>query len=195
MKPKILIIILAFLAILLVIFNLLNRLYQSLEVVAVFPADGATEIDLEPFLKIQFNRQPEVLVIRSQPEIDYSLQTKENTTTLVLNQPLKPETQYTLTILVQGKEVFSWSFTTRLMTESEVVEEEIEESLKDYPLISLVPYETENFEIRYEAPLFLIIKIKKGKADLIKEEVLDWIRSNGVDPATHQIEWLTPESP
>lgn len=191
-RTKILIIILAFVIGGLVGLNLLNRLYQPLKVVSVSPFEGAENVALDTSLKIQFNREPEVLSLMAHPEIDFSLGISHTTATLVLNQPLKPETKYSLAVLYQEKEVFSWSFTTRELTENESVEEEVEMSKKSYPLIDFVPYETENFKISYEAPLFLQIEIKKGKVDLIKEEVLDWILSKGVNPATHKIEWLTP---
>lgn len=193
MRPKILIIILAFLVIILAVFNLLNKLYQPVKVISVSPFNGAENIELYPSLQIRFNREPETLSFKAQPEIDYSLQTSNTTATLALNQPLKPETQYSLTILSKEKEVFSWSFTTRFLTETEVIEEEREMSKKSYPLIDFVPYETENFKITYEAPLFLQVRIKKGKVNLIKEEILDWIRSKEINPASHQIEWLTPD--
>lgn len=173
-------------------FNLFKKPYQPLQVISVSPLNGAENVDLDVSLEIRFNRQPTTFSVLSQPEIDYSLQTSNSTVTLVLNRPLKPKTQYSLTVLSQGKTIFAWSFTTRLFTEGEAIEEEIKITQKTYPLIDFVPYETENFRIAYEDPLYLRVKIKKKNVSAIKKEVLDWIRSKGVDPQTHQIEWVTP---
>lgn len=80
---------------------------------------------------------------------------------------------------------------TKSLTEAELVQEEMEGTKESYPLIKFVPYETENFEIRYEAPLFLRVTIKKENVETIKKEVIQWIRSKGIDPVGHRIEWTT----
>lgn len=191
-QPKTLIIILILLIIVLAALNLFKKPYQPLQVISVSPLNSAEDVDLDVPLEIRFNREPTTFSVLSQPEIDYSPQTSDTTLTLVLNQPLKPKTQYSLTVLSQGKTISSWSFTTRLFTEGEAIEEEIKITQETYPLIDFVPYETENFRIAYEEPLYLRVKIKKKNVSTIKKEVLDWIRSKEVDPQTHQIEWLTP---
>lgn len=62
-----------------------------------------------------------------------------------------------------------------------------------FPLIKSLPYKTDRFSIDYKAPLSLKIEIKIATQTAeIKKEVLDWIKSKGVDPETHQINWLTP---
>lgn len=73
--------------------------------------------------------------------------------------------------------------------------EDLLKSLKqEFPLIEFVPYQTDEFSINYQAPLYLKVKIKTPtKTESIKQEVLNWIQSKGVDPNTHQIDWLTPE--
>lgn len=192
MQPKTLIIILILLIISLAALNLFKKTSQPLQVISVSPLNGAENVDLDVSLEIRFNREPTTFSVLSQPEIDYSLQTSNSTVTLVLNRPLEPKTQYSLTVLSQGKAISSWSFTTRLFTEGEAIKEEIKITQKAYPLIDFVPYETENFRIAYEDPLYLRVKIKKKNVSAIKKEVLDWIRSKGVDPQTHQIEWVTP---
>lgn len=71
---------------------------------------------------------------------------------------------------------------------------ELLQSLKEkFPLVAFLPYENENFSIDYAAPLSLKVEIKIAtQAAQIKREVLDWISSRGVDPATHQIKYFTP---
>lgn len=73
-------------------------------------------------------------------------------------------------------------------------EKEIINSLKtNFPLVEFVPFENENFKIDYRAALTLGVVIKKGGKQDVEKQVLSWIKSKGVDPATHKIEYLTPE--
>jgi len=59
---------------------------------------------------------------------------------------------------------------------------------KRFPLQKFLPYTEENFTLGYIGPLFLKITLKKDAPE-IRQGVLDWIWSKGVDPATHQIKW------
>lgn len=69
--------------------------------------------------------------------------------------------------------------------------EEILKGLKEeYPLRDYVPYIAENFAIDYLKPLSLKVFLKKDTPG-VREEVLAWIRSKGVDPTTHRIDWGT----
>jgi len=55
-----------------------------------------------------------------------------------------------------------------------------------YPLLSSLPYENQQFRINYQAPLKLIVKIKQDTQAEIQPLVNQWIQSQGVDPSTHQ---------
>lgn len=70
---------------------------------------------------------------------------------------------------------------------------DILESLKErFPLIEFLPYETERFSIDYIAPFHLQVKIKNTEqVEEIKLEVINWIREKGINPKTHQIDWVT----
>lgn len=72
--------------------------------------------------------------------------------------------------------------------------EQLLRSLKErFPLIEFVPFETENFRLDYQAPLHLEVVIKKPtQSAQIKEEVRNWLWKQGVNPATHKIDWVTP---
>lgn len=63
--------------------------------------------------------------------------------------------------------------------------EEIDKKLtKRFPLFPYLPYETKDFSIKYLGPLKLEIFLATESARI---QALDWIRSKGVDPTTHQI--------
>lgn len=66
------------------------------------------------------------------------------------------------------------------------------ESLKTrFPLIEFLPYKNDRFSIDYKAPLSLKVEVKIATQTAeIKKEVLDWIKSKGVDPSIHQIEFI-----
>jgi len=69
---------------------------------------------------------------------------------------------------------------------------EIIKSLKGkFPLVEFLPYETENFYLDYVAPLHLQVTIKKATISAqIREEVFSWIKSKGVNPQTHKIDFI-----
>jgi len=69
---------------------------------------------------------------------------------------------------------------------------QILESLKEkFPLVEFLPYETENFYLDYVAPLHLRATIKKATdSSQVKQEILNWINSKGVDPKTHKIDFI-----
>lgn len=58
----------------------------------------------------------------------------------------------------------------------------------NYPLLDYIPYKTPFFSIDYTKPLTLQVVLVKDTSE-VRQEVLDWIRSKGVDPSTHKIEW------
>jgi len=72
--------------------------------------------------------------------------------------------------------------------------EEILDSLKKkFPLIEFLPYETNNFSVDYIAPLHLQVRIKNATFSAqIKQEATNWIKSHGIDPSTHKIDWVIP---
>ena len=65
-----------------------------------------------------------------------------------------------------------------------------EDTYRGYPLFDYTPYETTNWKITYLKPLILVVTLKKDTPE-VRQEVLDWIKSKGVDPSTHKIEWKT----
>lgn len=67
--------------------------------------------------------------------------------------------------------------------------EEIIQSLrKKFPLYDWAPYTSENFSVRYVDKFQLEVSLKENTPEA-RQEVLDWIRSKGVDPETHEIDW------
>ena len=69
---------------------------------------------------------------------------------------------------------------------------------KYFPLISFLPYETEDWKIwTYTGRLRILVTITERPGlnhNKVKRDVLRWIRSKGVNPSTHEIIWevITP---
>lgn len=61
---------------------------------------------------------------------------------------------------------------------------------ESYPLFGAIPFRTEKYVIDYLKPLTLEIFLKQDTPE-IRQEVLNWISSKRVDPASHTIIWKT----
>ena len=59
---------------------------------------------------------------------------------------------------------------------------------RDYPLFDFIPFKTKNWQIDFLKPLTLEI-ILRSDTLANRQEVLNWIKEKGIDPATHEIVW------
>lgn len=198
-KTKILIIVLAVLAGILFGLKLLVK-GPSQKVVYVLPENLAVNISTTSLnVQIDFNlpltneNQYNVNII---PEIKTILKKLDNngkTLRLSSEEPLHPNTNYQIAIKDKNKILWQSTFTTENLQGDPVIPFEGQKYTQDnYPLLEYIPYETENFSVRYSAPLTLTITIKKGEQKTIQPQIEEWIKSHNVDPSTHQIKWVTP---
>ncbi len=77
----------------------------------------------------------------------------------------------------------------------DVLEEQKRIETNYYPLVSKTPYRTTLFKVTYTGPLKLTVTMFDKDQNKIKNEVYKWIAENGVDPNTHQIEFVKPVAP
>ncbi len=70
---------------------------------------------------------------------------------------------------------------------TEVIQEEIKLTKERYPLIDWLPLDTENYHLTYSAPHTLQIALKKGNKETAKEQIIEWIKSKGIDPESQKI--------
>lgn len=108
---------------------------------------------------------------------------------------LNTGTKYVVTVRNKNKEtVYAWSFTTSsspAQSNSGLDREREAQSLKtDYPLDAYLPYNTQDFKITYTDILTLKVVIKNPDVSKVKQEVNDWIKSHGIDPSTHTINYI-----
>ena len=64
------------------------------------------------------------------------------------------------------------------------------EATDKFPLIDSMPHTESTWSIDYLGPLHLEVTIKNKNTEVVKEEVLAWIKGLNVDPTTHQIDWI-----
>lgn len=108
---------------------------------------------------------------------------------------LAKNTIYTVSVKDSSDQPLAkWSFTTSSQPNESssqyVVEFEKSYNQKYLPLIDFVPYYSNDFNLGYEGDLRLRVIVKNPNIDLVKHEVNDWIRSHGVDPSTHTINYI-----
>ncbi len=199
-RTKISIIVLAIFAGILFGLRLLVK-NPSQKVVFVSPENLATNISAS-LLKVQVDfdlplTNENQYVINVSPEIKtISKKLENNSKSLFLTseEPLHPNTVYKLEIRDKNKVLWQSTFTTEKLEGDPVIPYEGQKHTQsNYPLLKFIPYETENLSVKYSAPLTLTVTIKKGAQKLMKPLIIDWIKSHGVDPSTHQIKWVTLE--
>lgn len=103
--------------------------------------------------------------------------------------------QYLVTVKdAAGLTVSSWTFTTT----DEIPESSSGYSVdqdkiiiqKYYPLDPYLPYQTKDFTVAYyTTDLTLTVEATNKDLNLVKKEVNAWIRSKGIDPSTHTINY------
>jgi hypothetical protein len=107
---------------------------------------------------------------------------------------LKTGTTYTLQVKdAKQTPVYTWSFTTSSTPAEDTsgLQRDYETKLiqQYYPLFNYIPYSNEDFSIDYLDRLTLTVVLKHGDTPQMRQEVLDWIKNHGVDPATHTINY------
>ncbi len=169
------------------------------------PANKQENVSLDSQISISLN-EPAVISewqIIIDPRIDFSLEEKNGVINIVPAEPLIQSTRY----LVELKNInfpdfyFSFSFTTKQVSlpppEISIAPgkgdpkfyQTIQKSIdKNYPLFKFIPYQGKGWSVDYLEPLTLEVILIRDTPQA-KQEVLNWIISKNVDPATHKIEW------
>ncbi len=107
---------------------------------------------------------------------------------------LRKNTKYSVSLLGPTGDLNKLEFTTsneQAESSSSLVRDIEEENIKKYtPLIYVTPYNSANFDVIYTDDLTLKVTIKNSDVEGTKQQVLDWIRANGVEPNTHTINYI-----
>lgn len=109
--------------------------------------------------------------------------------------PLSPNTTYRISIQFGESMLHQFSFTTKPTQTDQVVLDQIHLELKDkYPLAQKTPYTTSEYRVIYSAPLTLEITLKNTAltTDQAISQIKSWVKSQGLDPTTHQYKVVAP---
>lgn len=70
--------------------------------------------------------------------------------------------------------------------------QEMEEANENfYPLLKYLPYQTEDFAIKYTDPLVLEVKLIGPDSETAREKALQWLKSISADLGKHSLNFLT----
>lgn len=196
------IIFLSILLILVVILKIIIPKNIAPQIIETQPKENDTQVPLETKIIVTFDQKiaPDNWQISFSPELSFTLITNENKLEIQPTAFLMEETKYLINIRNSQFKSFSYSFSFTTVSKPTISPlktglgdpyfyNEIQKEVSDkYPLLKNIPFESENWWITYRGPLQLKVTLKKDTAE-IRQEVLDWIKSKGVDPSTHKIEW------
>lgn len=211
MKNKrviILVAVLAFLATVLVLREIIFRPGQKLALMTTEPAIYQTNIDpnLERII-FQFNQNITNynFSINVFPDFSYQAKIENDQLIIVLEEFLIGQTKY----LVEVRETstsfyFPLEFVTSSKDENQdqaglgdpEAEEEIAKIIiDDYPLFYQTPKKTDSWQADYSQKLEITISFQaSANLETVQQEVFAWMKSEGVDPQSHTLKWLPADN-
>lgn len=172
-----------------------------LTVLNVYPPNQTENVPLDlKTIQIGFNRPlkktNEIKIIVS-PAIDFNREENKTVVLLKLKEKLKSGTIYGLEIQKMPAQIliYSWSFKTKEIMKTGRGDVTLfdffeKNTGENYPLAPFVPYHSQNFSLDYIGPRHLQVVLKGEDKESIKEEVFAWIKSQGIDPSTHKIDFV-----
>lgn len=192
---------LLFLLLVLVLLKLFSSQQKVPQIIETQPKEKSQQVALDTQIVFTFDQKitSEKWEVTFSPDLTAITQIKENKIEIKPSNPLKPNTTYQITL--KNSLYKNFSFSLSFSTVPEVItpvtygrgdpnfyNQIQKETTEEYPLLKDIPYKTEFWWIAYRGPLKLIVVMKKDSQG-IRKEALDWIKSKGVDPETHKIEW------
>lgn len=165
-------------------------------IVSLSPQPQATQVGLLEPIKITLSQKvdPAATSLIVSPQLSLANPVATNEAEIVFDhpEPLAFQTTYQVTFLIEDKPQISWSFTTQPSQYDQGLFEEIQKfNQENYPLLDFVPYETSRVLVNYIGSNKLKVTLKTGTRATAETEVLNWLRSHGVDPGSQTIEWVT----
>lgn len=171
----------------------------SPEVSETKPQAETKNVPVNSFIEISFKETIPATNWKIIPFPNFIFETEviDKTLKITPKESLKTETNYRIEITNPTFPNFYYllSFTTEKEKyiyspekQKQFYQQLDEETHRDMPLFDYTPYRTENFTVGYLKALTLQVLLKRD-TPTIRQEVLNWIKSKGVDPASHEIIW------
>lgn len=161
----------------------------------IYPGEIKINISLNREI---FSKNDIVIKISPEPtagfEFTNSFPSKE--LTLQIFGGMAQSTTHTLTVSdTSGNTLYTWFFTTSNKSpesSSAEVNKIQQQTIRNYyPLFDFVPYKTDLYTIDYTDRLTLEVKINGTRSPQIEASVENWIKSKGIDPSTHTIDYIS----
>lgn len=165
--------------------------FQEFKILEIEP-NNPVNISLNQNFNFKFAGKPNNLKITISPNLELTQNVYKNYLVIAPKNSLEPNTNYIIAINNNNKLVYSYSFNTRGLLESEAVQEETNKVLNLYPLIEFLPIDNDQYHLTYSGPLTLGVDIKNAKQEEVEKEIRNWIISKNVDPKTHKIIFNNP---
>lgn len=171
--------------------NIINSLFfKPPELISTVPPNRTSAVELTTPIILNFSRpvSPSDVKLVSSGQEDFTLRGEGNSIVAEHDKAFFNNRDYTVEIYFQGDLIDALIFTTLRQESDPRVTQEIQETVEnDYPLASLTPYRTDNFEVVYSAPLTLQIEIYANSlsANDAINIVKSWVNLQGLDPDSH----------
>lgn len=168
-------------------------------VVSSTPQNGADGILLDDTINIQFanqitgSNQIRLEFSPPLPNEEYRVISQFPNTNVIIDPAglMAFGITYTVRVYYNSEMAGIFTFSTvkvpNTQTDPEIVQLGEEETLKNYPLAKVTPYNSTNVYADYFAPFKIRAALKRGTVVNAKGEIEEWMRKNGVDPKTHEI--------
>jgi hypothetical protein len=162
---------------------------KPLGIVQVYPNPESKNVDVKTDINVIFDQEPSLkdISFKINPEFEFKQELFDRSLVITPKENLQGNTTYHIDVLIEKENIFSWTFSTRKLSESEVIEIEVEETQRMYPLANYLPLKTDSYRLTYIKPMVLQVTLKTGSEMEVEEEIKEWIKSKGIDPSTHQI--------
>ncbi len=191
---KIMVVLIMIIAFVTLIFYLLRHgqsTQKPLAITGSIPAENASGVSVFDPITITFNQAVDSsnITVTSLPSENWSIsQEAPNLIKIDHQLYLHVATAYKLTILQNNSILGTLAFETA-HEQNDPRDYQITQAIlkKNYPLASLIPYQTPDYRVIYSAPLTLEIDITSSmSSEVAISQVKSWVQSNGIDPSTHK---------
>ncbi len=183
---------LALISLIALVLSLIKPKDSPPELLRSVPTNNQNDVSVLRPIELQFRGpvDPADLSVSSSPASTWDVVTRGDTfIVLTHSSPLKPKTKYVLSLSWKNQPLLTLNFETEAsQTDYELIKDTKAIIAKDYPLASLIPYDTPLYHVVYSAPLTLEITLKNPSTskDQAIEDLKTWVSSNKLDSASHQ---------
>lgn len=195
-----------------IVFLIWTFFFNNLHVQLTSPIDGATNTAIDKPITVSFKKslnpiQTKSLKIVVYPNFAYGASLSKDNKTLFINPnyQLESTTKYTIK-LTAGLGSYSWSFTTGAEPDSNILNQGESDSYfssqekkfnANFPWYDKFPHRTDDYFVGFDPQqneFYADLYIVSRSEDEIKSEVLEYLKSVGVNTNNYNVSWTTHKS-